>query len=582
MRAASRALEIAQLAVFAGLGLSALRHWRRRHDAPAAWIAATFGILGLIVLVAQFLPERPSGTFEETLVKLLVAVLVLFPYCLFRFVETLVRISRPTRIAADAMTVVLVAITLVLPEIPSAGEPRGAGFEAYILFLAAQWTFLSAVVAVRLWRAGAGQPTIARRRMRTLAAGAIGLASLIVVGAAAPAGTEPDARRIVTQIVGLLSAPLFLLGFSPPGIVLAVWRRREERALREAEVGLMKAESPAEVTAALLPRITALVGARAAAMYDREGRVVGAHGVAIEEAEDLGRRTRDRSEGIGADRVLLTHLEAGRLAVVTSQVSPYFGEEELEMMRALGAFADLALARARLIERERHSVEAMRDFVAIASHDLRTPVTILKGLSSTMLTHWERLTPEQVKDFVRKADRHADHLSRLVEELLLVSKLEAGVLEPNPRPVDIRALVDVVLGAIEGGSRVSVTIPEGLEVVADADHLQRIVTNLVTNAFRYGGEPVALEVRDSDGFLTLAVSDRGAGVPKDFEPHLFEKFARADPKTSRSTEGTGLGLSIVRGLAVASGGRAWYEPNRPTGAVFGVRIPARPEGAGTG
>jgi signal transduction histidine kinase len=97
----------------------------------------------------------------------------------------------------------------------------------------------------------------------------------------------------------------------------------------------------------------------------------------------------------------------------------------------------------------------------------------------------------------------------------------------------------------------------------------------VTNAFNYGSDPVKVQVRSTNGWVELLVSDSGEGVPSEFVPKLFEKFARADKKMNRATQGTGLGLSIVRGLAKAMGGDAFYEPNRPSGAVFGVRMPQR-------
>jgi signal transduction histidine kinase len=115
-------------------------------------------------------------------------------------------------------------------------------------------------------------------------------------------------------------------------------------------------------------------------------------------------------------------------------------------------------------------------------------------------------------------------------------------------------------------------VDEKLEVLADPNHFRQIVTNFLTNALKYGRTPIQVEAAVSDGTVEVRVRDQGEGVPEDFVPRLFEKFAQA-PGVAQAHRGTGLGLSIVRGLARAQGGDAWYEPNEPRGSCFGVRLP---------
>jgi signal transduction histidine kinase len=109
-------------------------------------------------------------------------------------------------------------------------------------------------------------------------------------------------------------------------------------------------------------------------------------------------------------------------------------------------------------------------------------------------------------------------------------------------------------------------------VHADPDHVERILTNYVTNALKYGERPVEVEAREDDGWVEIRVRDHGSGVPEEFIPRMWEKFARPNDSSDRE-KGTGLGLSIVAGLARANGGTAWYEPNHPRGSCFCIRLP---------
>jgi signal transduction histidine kinase len=170
-------------------------------------------------------------------------------------------------------------------------------------------------------------------------------------------------------------------------------------------------------------------------------------------------------------------------------------------------------------------------------------------------------------------DRQARVLSRLVDDLLTMSRIEGGALETRPRPVDVRESVhELLLSLGSPDDEVSLEIEDHLAVLADPDHFRQIVTNYLTNALKYGRTPIRVEAAASNGEVEVRVRDEGEGVPEDFVPRLFDKFAQA-PGVAQAHRGTGLGLSIVRGLARAQGGEAWYEPNRPRGSCFAVRLP---------
>jgi signal transduction histidine kinase len=159
-----------------------------------------------------------------------------------------------------------------------------------------------------------------------------------------------------------------------------------------------------------------------------------------------------------------------------------------------------------------------------------------------------------------------------VEDLLTVSQIEAGAMVTHIEEVSLRRFLDQIAMEFVDAARVSVSCPADLRLRTDPDHLRRIVVNYLTNAFKYGDPPVNVKVVTDDEWVKLEVCDHGAGVPAEFVPRLFDRFARADA-TSHTREGTGLGLSIVRGLAAANGGEAWYEPADPHGSCFNLALP---------
>jgi signal transduction histidine kinase len=219
--------------------------------------------------------------------------------------------------------------------------------------------------------------------------------------------------------------------------------------------------------------------------------------------------------------------------------------------------------------------QTMRDFVAVASHDLRSPLTAILGFTAALTQYWDQFENAQKRDFIGSIQRQSESLSRMVEDLLTVSKIEAGALDVHRDVVGLReALADLIDTFQARAAEVAITSSPALAVAVDRDHLRRILVNFVGNALKYGAPPVAVEARLRDEWIEIRVRDCGNGVPEEFRPRLFGRFARSDAARASSVAGTGLGLSIVRGLARANGGDVWYEPNEPHGSVFGVRLPA--------
>ena len=227
-----------------------------------------------------------------------------------------------------------------------------------------------------------------------------------------------------------------------------------------------------------------------------------------------------------------------------------------------------------VVEAERslqRTTQVMREFVATASHDLRTPLTSVLGFARTLRDQRDALDEDQQRSCVDAILRGATQASRLVDDLLTLSQLQAGVVSTHPEVVPVAALARDA--AARNDVAASVDVPDSLAVLADAHHLERVLDNFLSNAGRYGVAPIRVTATavDDGGAVEIRVCDAGDGVPEDFEIRLFTAFARVD---AASGQGTGLGLSIIRGLAEANGGHAFYERLDGGGVCFGVRLPA--------
>jgi signal transduction histidine kinase len=226
---------------------------------------------------------------------------------------------------------------------------------------------------------------------------------------------------------------------------------------------------------------------------------------------------------------------------------------------------ELDLQNERLLELDR-----MKDgFVASVSHELRTPLTSIRGFTTTMTERWDTLTDDDKLSFLHTIDTQAKRLNRLVDTVLLLSRIQAGRMTSIREPVDV---ADPARDAAqELGLDVTIEVNGTAAMVeADPDHIYQIFVNLLVNARRYGAPPIRIRIESDDRDVTVRVLDEGEGVPAEFVPHLFDDFTQA-PHTGRA-QGSGLGLAIVKGLVETEGGEVWYEHLEPRGACFAVRL----------
>lgn len=245
---------------------------------------------------------------------------------------------------------------------------------------------------------------------------------------------------------------------------------------------------------------------------------------------------------------------------------------------------ELAEARADAetqAERLREHDRARNDFVLSVSHELRTPLTSLISGAELLLDGNGPPLDDATRDTVEILQRNANRLRRLIENLLLVSRLQTGMEDLVPTEIDVRRLVDTALDVVrpkaeERGVRVQAEVAPGPAVVGDRQQLAAVLDNVVGNAVKYTdpGTDVRIEARPTDGGWTIDVHDTGPGVAPGEEERIFERFARGSAATGQNVPGTGLGLAISRTIMELHGGSLTVVSGNEVGATFRVVLPA--------
>jgi signal transduction histidine kinase len=288
---------------------------------------------------------------------------------------------------------------------------------------------------------------------------------------------------------------------------------------------------------------------------------------------------------VSADRVV------GALAIRRKQPGR-FPKDTIELLQTFAAHSVLAIQNARLFseigDKSRQLAEASErksQFLASMSHELRTPLNAIIGLTEMMVSNAAHFGTEKSLEPLRRVNAAGTHLLSLINEVLDLSKIEAGKLELNPEPVVLARLIDEVIGtagqlAEKNHNRLIVEAQQNLgALTADPMRLKQILLNLLSNACKFTKEgEVALRVRkvaDGRDWVELAVADTGIGLTAEQQAKLFQDFTQADSLTARRYGGTGLGLAITRKLARMMGGDVTVMSEPGKGSVFTVRLPVR-------
>jgi two-component system sensor histidine kinase KdpD len=321
------------------------------------------------------------------------------------------------------------------------------------------------------------------------------------------------------------------------------------------------------------------VPASAVLLFDESGKLVerARSGTADARLHTVNVPIRDGATVLGVLRVS-EHRPGGGLS-----------SDEMQLLETLAAQTRLALQRARIVAQETHT-QALHEsdrlksaLLASVTHDLRTPLAVIKGATSTLLADdvaWDTATQRRLTQSI---DTQVDHLNRVVGNLLDMSRVEAGTLSPERDWHDLAEVLGATLQHMDqrlDGHTVAIELAPELPLVAiNAVLIEQVLTNLLENAIKYApaGTPLHIAARLADdpnapGAVVVEVRDHGAGVPADDLARIFQKFVRG-PGRAEQASGAGLGLAICKGIVEAHGGQIWAENRADGGMAFLFTLP---------
>lgn len=372
--------------------------------------------------------------------------------------------------------------------------------------------------------------------------------------------------------------------------VLALYARRP-RAWRPEEIEALlalSANTSAALSNAELYQRVALEKERSAAILeniadgivaiDRDGDVVLWNKAAeqitgVPAAEALGRPPA-QALGRALSGEGLVSIDRGGSEIWLSLTQAVMRDPAGLVAGRIYAFRDISAERV---------VEQMKsEFVSTVSHELRTPLTSIYGFAETLLREDVLFGDEERKVFLRYIASESERLTRIVDALLNVARLDTGDLHVQLAPTEVTPVLTELVSSVEhasdgnGHSFVLDLPPEPLAAEADADKLRQVLAHLVDNAVRYSpnGSTVTIAVRRKRDRVEFEVADQGSGIPENERERIFRKFYRAERERREEAGGTGLGLFIVQGLVNAMGGRIWVESAEGEGSRFAFELPA--------
>lgn len=550
-------------AAFIAVGLWALRRWRRFGTPASAWLAATFGTIGVAVTIS-FVATDIAGRAEvpSSLTGVVIGLIVVFPYLLLRFHDTFEPVPALAQRLAGGFAALFVIGGFVL-DLP--GPEQGSALaSAYVLAVVLHWILVLPYVARRFWVAGREQPTPARRRLQWLAVGTVALTVAIALSAASGQAEEPGVLvALLGQTVSLFSAAAFLVGLAPPRPVRTIWRQPEEDRIGDASMALLGAESPQAVGSIIAPLMRHVVAADRVVLHHQGATLA-----------DIGA---DRSAAMDRDPIVID-IDDGTAQVWPSHYTPFFGTDELEVLHRIGRLADLALARTSLLAREREArseLEAvnaeLEAFVYSASHDLKSPTIAILSYIEIIEEEYGELLDEQGRYYLHRMRSNGSYMEALVRDLLELSRV--GRRDTAPERVDLSVLLDQV-GA-DVGDQVDLVVGDVPVLHVNELRVRQLFQNLVGNAVKHAGrERVRIEVEQADAGphgATVLLRDDGRGVPAEYRERVFGVFEQLEADEDR--DGTGMGLAICRKIMESFGGTI-HLTDHDAGAEFALWFPS--------
>src|SRR5712692_2029191 len=578
------AIEVA----FVLLSVAMLADWLSHRERRRGYLALAFGSLTLLVLIAPSLSD--SGPYGRPLIDLAILLFLLSGWALLMFRDSFIPLGASTR-RFVAVVIVLVAALAIFVELPTNTQAPHRALQTFALAaILVTWGVCVVEPIVTLWLASRGRPAVEGARMRSLSLGYAGLVAVIMFGTLGGSFVTNDAAQLVLNLVALAIVPMLFISFYPPAWLRRLWSQPEEEELRQGLHSLLT-HSPDRVTQAAraLEWATRLVGGAGAVIIDSDSSILAYRGLSEEKAKEVAARAAAnpqagevRSPPRGSPTLVIP-LELqegpGAMVVVAGAFTPLFGDDEVIRLRQYAGSITAGLDRVALSARIRDLEKAKTEFMNIASHELRGPMTVIKGYL-TMLEggSFGTLAPK-AQSVLPLMIAKADEVNAMVEQMLEAARLEEGHLALHKERGDIVELTELAIEGVRpmlAERQLEVDVPS-TPILADVDseRFQIVVKNLITNAIKYspGEKPITVVVNRNGKSARVMVVDQGIGIAPEDQALLFTKFGRIHRESTKQVAGSGLGLWLSREIARMHDGDIKVDSTEGEGSTFTFEVP---------
>jgi signal transduction histidine kinase len=563
-------------AAFVALGVAIAYRWYRQPGRAQGMLALALILLGAAAGAGRLQdPENPNDLIAvfSTIAFLASGYFVL----LFR--NELIPLGRRALWAANAL--LAFSIVVAVAEVFWLRGAVGGWMELAVLELVAAWAIFTGEPIIRFWLASNRLPAVQRARMRFLGGGFAVLIAILFVAVLGGSALQSPAALLVTQLAALAVVPAIYVSFAPPAILRRIWRMSEENEVRAALQDLLIFSPSREALAErAVYWAVRLMGAGAGFVTSPDGKLLAVTGMDEPAAEALVALRSEKPD----DRIIAAPLQLnegqGAIAVVAGPFTPVFGSDEIVQLKAYATSVSAGLARAGVTERMAALETSKTQFLNLASHELRGPVTVIRGYLSML----ESGMLGQLNDRGRKAaavmSSKVTEMNELIEEMMEAARLEDGALTLRLVECDVRDLTRMAAEAaaplLESEHRIELDLPDRrVRVNVDQDRTRTIISNLLSNAIKYSpeGGTVTCQVRSRAGTARISVVDQGLGIAPESMGILFTRFGRVITPETEHLKGTGLGLFLGRQLARLQGGDITVVSTPGKGSTFTLHLP---------
>lgn len=556
---------------FVVLGLAVAYGWFRSRGRAQGRLTLALLALGAVALLGRFPQSVFLGVVE-------VVSLMLCAYFVLLFRDEFLPLSRRAHWAAGIVLGLGILDGILLVTVFARA---GAGVvSAFALFYVVAWSVLIGEPVLRFWLASMQLPSVQKARLRFFSVGFGLLVLVLFFGVTGASALRSPTAILITQLVALAAVPFIYVSFAPPSLLRRLWRLGEESAVRDSLQDLLIfSPTRKELAERAVFWAARMLGGKGGYILDPDGKLIAGRG---DESGQVIRAPLHLPEG------------EGTLAVVAGTFTPVFGSDEIAQLRAYASSVSAGLQRVSVTERMAAIEKNKSQFLNLASHELRGPVTVIRGyvsmLEGGMLGHLNERGRKAAGVMASKVSE----MNELIEEMIEAARLEEGGVTLRSIDVDLRevakAAADAVEPLVDAKHKLELDLPERrVRIRIDPDRTKTILTNLLTNAIKYSpdGGVVTVQVRAKGGVARVAVTDHGLGIAHENLGILFTRFGRVITPQTEHLRGTGLGLFLARQLARLQGGDITVASVAGKGSTFTLQLPVgsqdgSTEGAGRG